>query len=63
MLRGSRLNNWSSSEREQGRGDKCMFGKEQTTTADREQARLGEAEITGYITTARHILNCHSTGR
>ena len=38
-----------------------MLGREQTATADREQAGLGEAEITGHITRARNILNCHST--
>ena len=39
-----------------------MLGREQTVSANREQAGLGEEEITGHITTARNILNCHSTG-
>jgi hypothetical protein len=39
-----------------------MLGREQTTTADREQAGLRKEEIIGYINTARNVLNCHSTG-
>jgi hypothetical protein len=38
-----------------------MLGREQTATADREQAGLGEAEITGHITRARNIQSCYST--